>query len=906
MPPTPMIKQYHEAKATVGEALLLFRMGDFYELFFEDAKTAARELGLALTSRDKSENPIPMAGFPHHQLNGYLAKIISAGYRAAICEQVEDPKSAKGLVRREVTRIVSPGTLTDDALLKPQESNFLAAVFVDQSHSRKISGPSENKQVGLAWIDISTGRFYAAALTRAQLADQLARIDPSELLLADDTEPVLEDLVGNASMTLRPPWAYAEAAAAEVLGKHFGTKSLRGFGFDEDQPQDVLALRAAGAILDYLNETQKASLAHIDQLIPWTTGQAVEIDPATRRSLEIVQTLRSGGRAGSLLGVIDRTVTAMGARLLADWLAAPLTDVDAIERRLDAVAEFEANPPLTSDLNQVLKSIYDIERLLARVTTGRASPRDLSFVGRTLSHLPDIKVKLNGCESTLLQTLETEIDLCSEVRTRLENSLVDDCPLASREGGIIKDGVHSQLDELRKLCVSGKKWMAEYQAGEIQRTGISNLKVGFNKVFGYFLEVTSAHRDKVPKEYTRKQTLKNAERFITPELKEYEEKVLTANEQVKDLEYELFAELRDLVSEVAGRLRSTAAALAQVDVLVSLAELARSRQFVRPEISTQPVLIIEEGRHPVLDITEPQGTFVPNGVQVEGRTLESKHPQPPCDPQAATSSTLPSLLLITGPNMAGKSTYIRQAALLTLLAQIGSFVPARHAVIGVADRIFARVGANDELSRGQSTFMVEMTETARILNTATQQSLVILDEIGRGTSTYDGLSIAWSIVEHLQGQIGCRCLFATHYHELTELETQLPGVQNRNVAVKEWDDKVVFLHQVVPGAAGKSYGIHVAQLAGVPREVNERALEVLAWLESQHDSPQLGQGVPAKVKTGGAKNRTDDSPYQLTLFEGVEHPLLEEIRHANIDETTPMEALTLLQKWKQGLEKAPR
>ena len=906
MPPTPMIQQYHEAKASVGEALLLFRMGDFYELFFEDAKTAARELGLALTSRDKGENPIPMAGFPHHQLNGYLAKIISAGYRAAICEQVEDPKASKGLVRREVTRIVSPGTVTDDALLKPQESNFLAAVFIDQPHPKKSLGKSEKKQVGLAWIDISTGRFYAAALTRGQLADQLARIEPSELLLVDDPEPAPEDLAGNASVTLRPPWAYGEATAVEVLGKHFGTKSLRGFGFDEDQPQDVLALRAAGAVVDYLNETQKASLAHIDQLIPWTTGQAVEIDPATRRSLEIVQTLRSGSRDGSLLGVIDRTVTAMGARLLADWLAAPLTDIDAIEGRLDAVAEFEANPSLTRDLNQVLKSIYDIERLLARVTTGRASPRDLSFVGRTLSRLPEIKVKLDGCESALLQKLETQIDLCTEVRTRLENSLVDDCPLASREGGIIKDGVHPQLDELRKLCVSGKKWMAEYQAGEIRRTGITNLKVGFNKVFGYYLEVTAAHRDKVPTEYIRKQTLKNAERFITPELKEYEEKVLTANEQVKDLEYELFAELRDLVSEVAGRLRGTAAALAQVDVLVSLAELARSRQFVRPEISARPVLIIEEGRHPVLDITEPQGTFVPNGVQVEGHTLEPEYPQPDGDQQATTRSTLPSLLLITGPNMSGKSTYIRQAALLTLLAQIGSFVPARHAVIGVADRIFARVGANDELSRGQSTFMVEMTETARILNTATQQSLVILDEIGRGTSTYDGLSIAWSIVEHLQGEIGCRCLFATHYHELTELENQLPGVQNRNVAVKEWDDKVVFLHQVVAGAAGKSYGIHVAQLAGVPKEVNERALEVLAWLESQHDCPQLEQGSPTKVEAAHSQNPQSDSPYQLTLFERIEHPLLDEIRHANIDETTPLEALKLLQKWKQGLEKAAR
>jgi DNA mismatch repair protein MutS len=905
---SPMMQQYRDAKQAAGDALLLFRMGDFYELFDDDAKIAARTLGIALTSRDKGDDPMPMAGFPYHQLDAYLAKIIAAGHRAAICEQVEDPKQAKGIVKREVTRIVTPGTLTDDALLDPQASNFLAAI------AQPTCTKTQNPPAGIAWVDVSTGRFHAAAFPAEQVADQLARIQPSELLTSDDSQPLPAAWTNGASITRRPAWSFGRAVAIETLTKHFGTHSLQGFGFDDEtDATNSAALRAAGSVLNYLAETQKASLAHINQLLPYSTSERLSIDPATRRSLELVATLRDGKREGSLLGVLDRTVTCIGARLLADWLASPLTDVTAINARIDAVDELVTNPTVTSQLRETLRQIYDIQRLLSRITTGRASPRDLAFVGRTLACLPKIKAKLTGRSGPLLREIESRLDLCADIRGPLEQALVDECPLTARDGNFIREGYRSDVDELRQLRAGGKQWMAEYQASECQRAGIASMKVGFNSVFGYYLEVTHAHREKVPADYIRKQTLKNAERYITPQLKEYEEKVLAAEDKLKQRELDLFVELREMVTAAAPRLQATAQALAEVDVLAALAELARSRNYVRPTVVAEPVLDIEFGRHPVLDITEPDGTFVPNDLCCAARSLEDERPttNDECQNPKHSSfdirhSSFGSLLLITGPNMAGKSTYIRQAALLTLMAQIGSFVPARRATIGVADRIFARVGASDELSRGQSTFMVEMTETARILNTATPHSLVILDEIGRGTSTYDGLSLAWSIVEHIHDQIGCRTLFATHYHELTDLEEQLPGVRNFNVAVKEWDNQVMFLHQIVPGAADKSYGIHVAQLAGVPRSVNERAREVLQLLESQHNSPDAAAiavaaqpRTPSPSRNGHATERADK--WQLTLFGYEEHPLLDEIRAANLDEIAPREALDLIHQWQEQL-----
>jgi DNA mismatch repair protein MutS len=900
---TPMMQQYHDAKAAAGDALLLFRMGDFYELFFEDAKTAARVLGLSLTSRDKGENPVPMAGFPYHQLDPYLAKIIAAGHRAAICEQVEDPKKAKGLVKREVTRIVTPGTLTDDSLLDPATSNFLAAI----AHPTTISR-STPPLAGLAWIDLSTGNFSAASFSLEALPDELARIRPTEILISDESSPLapsLQNPVPGAAVTRRPAWTFGHVAAVESLAKHFGTRTLEGLGFSaEPAAADAAALRAAGAILDYLLETQKASLAHVDRLSPYSVDDCLAIDPAARRSLELTETIRDNRRAGSLLGSIDRTVTSLGARLLADWLAAPLTSVAAINARLDGVAELVADATLTGSLRESLQEIYDLQRLLSRVATGRASPRDVSFIGRTLARLPKVKAKLTGRASALLTDLESRLDLCADIRGPLERALVDDCPLTTRDGNFIRPGFHAGLDEFRELMAGGKQWMAEYQAAECQRTGIPNIKVGFNSVFGYYLEITHAQRDKVPADYIRKQTIKNAERFITPQLKEYEEKVLTAEERANDLECELFTQLRDLVGSAAPRLQATAAALAEIDVLASLADLARSRNYCRPTVVAEPILEIEAGRHPVLDITEPEGTFVPNDLvcaagkngtgdsglgTIDVGSSPAPSPQPPA-----------SLLLITGPNMAGKSTYIRQAALLAIMAQMGSFIPARRATVGVADRIFARIGASDELARGQSTFMVEMTETARILNTATPRSLVILDEIGRGTSTYDGLSLAWSIVEHIHEQIGCRTLFATHYHELTDLADQLAGAANFNVAVKEWQDQVVFLHQIVPGAADKSYGIHVAQLAGVPRSVNDRAKEVLHWLETQHNANTSAGGLAPETSRPPAPNGHRDH-WQLTLFGGDDHPLLDEIRAANLDDLTPREALELLHDWQERL-----
>jgi DNA mismatch repair protein MutS len=861
-----MMQQYLDAKNACGDALLLFRMGDFYELFYEDAKTASRVLGLTLTSRDKGDNPIPMAGFPYHQLEGYLAKLISGGFRAAVCEQMEDPKLAKGLVKREVTRVVSPGTLTDDALLDPRESNYLAAVAPP---SHKSNG---DDHAGLAWAELSTGRFFAATVPLVRLSDELARIAPAECLLSEETDLTL-NLPARTMLTCRPAWAFGLETAVGTLQKHFQTVTLEGFGFAES---DSPALRAAGAALDYLRETQKASLNHIDRLTPYRSGELLEIDEATRRSLEITRTIRTGSRDGSLLAVIDKTVTPMGARLLADWLANPLTNVEAINARLDAVAELLAENALREFLREQLRAVYDLERLLSRVATGRATPRDLAFISRTLAALPKLKAKLTARKSGLLSTLETDLDLCPEIRAQLESALLEDCPLATKDGGIIRGGYSGDLDRLRDLAAGGKEWIARYQAEQAKATGITNLKVAYNKVFGYYIEITNSQKDKTPTTYIRKQTTVNAERYITPELKEYEEQVVTADERAKQLEYELFVSLRDSVQKEARRLQATAAVLAQLDVLVSLAELARQRGYVRPTITNQPQLKIIDGRHPVLDIVETQGTFVPNDCAIGGENG--------------------TVQLITGPNMAGKSTYIRQVALITLMAQMGSFVPAREATIGIADRIFARVGASDELTRGQSTFMVEMTETARILNTATPRSLVILDEIGRGTSTYDGISLAWAIVEHLHDHVGCRTLFATHYHELTDLAASLAGVRNLNVAVKEWEDHVVFLHKIVAGAADKSYGIHVARLAGVPREVNERAKQILARLEEEH----LGENGRAKIAVKGRKSRRGD--LQLTLFAAPEHPIVQELRQLNIDTLTPLEALRRLSDLKATIE----
>jgi DNA mismatch repair protein MutS len=799
---TPMMRQFWDAKAAHPGMVVLFRNGDFYELFEDDAELGHRVLGIHLTRRDEK---IPMAGFPHHKLEHYLGVLLRAGHRVAVCEQMELPGPGKKLIHREVNRVVTPGTVTEDDLLDPRRPNHLLAVWRAKGSGR----------FGLAWVDLSTGGFRAVDCDPARLADEVARVAAVECLLPEADAEALGAALGPnppRSVVPRPGWTFDPETATQAVRHHFQVKTLAGFGFEDGQP----CLVAAGAVLIYLQETLKANLSHIRRLAPFRTDEFLVLDEVTRRSLELTRTLRENAREGSLLSVIDRTVTPMGARYLHDALLAPLVDPAAVTARLDAVEELLHDHPLRGDVREQLRQTADLQRLTARVSTARAVPRDLVGVTRTLRLLPRLKAKLAGRRSPLLADVERKIDLCPDVRELLDRALIDEDPPPSvRDGGIIRDGYHAELDELRRLAKDGKSWIARYQAQEITRTGITSLKVGYNQVDGYYIEITNANETRTPPEYKHQKTLKNAKRYYTSALREYEEKVLSAEDKAKALECELFGKVRDTVAAQTPRLLATADALASADFLAGLAELAAGRGYVRPTITTEPVLEVRDGRHPVLDATLPPGTFVPNDAAF--------------GPQAGT------FWLITGPNMSGKSTFIRQVALLTLLAHVGSFVPARAATVGITDRIFTRVGASDELSRGHSTFMVEMTEAANILNAATARSLVILDEIGRGTSTYDGVSLAWAITEHLHDAVGCRALFATHYHELAQLEATLPRMRNYNVLVRETADEVVFLHKIAPGNADKSYGIHVARLAGVPEPVLKRAEQVLATLECRQE-----------------------------------------------------------------------
>jgi DNA mismatch repair protein MutS len=861
---TPMMQQYREAKDRHPGLLLLFRMGDFYELFFEDAEVAARLLGLTLTSRDKG---VPMAGFPHHQLEAYLQKLLHCGHRVAVCDQVEDPALAKGLVRREVTRIVTPGTITEEDLLDPRQANHLAAM-----------GPLSGRgPVGLAWVELSTGLFQAADVARERLADELARIRPSELLVSEETTASADaaailqqarDMIPGLFVTARPDWNFERETTRATLFHHFRVSTLAGFGFDDDQA----CLTAAGALLIYLEETHKANLGHIGRLRPYTARRFLFLDEVTRRSLELTRTLRDNAVGGSLLSVIDRTVTPMGARLLQDWLLAPLADRQAITARHDAIGEWMEDHAARVEVRAALGDARDLQRLTTRVSTGRASPRDLAAVARTLALLPRVKAVAAACQAAHLRDLDSRLELCPDLRELLERALIDSPPISPREGGIMRRGYDAELDRLHHITTSGKDWITNFQAQEITRTGIPSLKVGYNQVFGYYIEITHTHNQRIPSDYQRKQTLKNAERYITPELKQHEEEVLSAQEKIHKREYELFVQVRDSVAAETSRLMQTAEVLATLDVLAALAEVAAERNYTRPELSEERILDIRDGRHPVLDQVLPPGTFVPNDVRLS--------------PEAGM------FLLVTGPNMGGKSVYLRQTALITILAQMGSFVPARAATIGLVDRVFTRVGASDELMRAQSTFMVEMTEAANILNNATPKGLVILDEIGRGTSTYDGVSLAWAITEYLHDRIGCRALFATHYHELAELAERLSQLRTCNVLVHEGAEGIILLHKVAPGSTDKSYGIHVAERAGVPAEVVERAREVLAELERHHveapDHPGAKLRKPKLV--------------QASLFANVNDPILEELRELDLSRTSPAELLARVRRWQRDLQ----
>ena len=861
---TPAMRQYRSIKDRYGDYILLFRMGDFYEMFYDDAKTASRVLGLTLTSRSKGPSAVPLAGIPYHALDSYLARLVKAGYRIAICEQTKDPRQAKGLVEREVVRLVTPGTLTDEHLLDHREGNYLAGIF---SANPPGADNHTDGSAGLAWVELSSGAFWAMNTPPEHLIDELVRIGPAEVLIAQDGPLDKKDFKAElvqsvgCSTTLRPTWAFDARSAVQTLNEHFGTTTLAGFGFEDWCP----AVSSAGAIIDYLRETQRTHLGHIRGLKSFDRSDHMSIDGNTLRSLEVHRTLRTNQRAGSLLECIDRTCTGMGARLMERWLTSGYSSIVA---RQDAVEEFSQDRRRFQEVRKILAEMSQIDRISANIAMARVRPRELIALSSTLTALPALAGLIEQCQSDILCQCRPDLLGLDEPARLIASAICPDCPNSLRDGGVIAEGFDEELDRLRRIGTDGRHWLGDYQARQIELTGITTLKVGYNKVFGYYIEVTNPHLSKVPPDYARKQTLKNAERFITDDLKRYEAEVLTASERAKALEEHLYNDLLSRLGQFVPALQKAAEAIATIDVLAGLAELACQRGYIRPTITQDTVLRISAGRHPVL-AEQLKDQFVPNDVFMDAAGER--------------------LLIVTGPNMAGKSTYIRQVALLVLLAQMGSFIPAESATIGLVDRIFTRVGAADELSRGLSTFMLEMVETANILNNATSRSLVILDEVGRGTSTCDGVALAWAISEHLAIRLRCRTLFATHYHELTELADMIDGIANLNVAVREWADQVVFLHKIIPGGTDRSYGVHVARLAGVPGEVIERARTLLPQLQAH-----LARGLDLPELARRASS-------QLALFADPSARLLNELKNINPDNLTPMEALELLRKWKADI-----
>jgi DNA mismatch repair protein MutS len=863
---TPMMRQYHELKARHPGTLLLFRLGDFYELFYEDAEVAARVLEITLTSREVGKGRrVPMCGVPYHAVTGYLARLVERGYRVALCDQVEDPRKARGLVRREVTRIITPGTVIEEALLPPRAGVYLAALA-------RVEG-----RWGLAWADLSTGEFAAAESGQAglpALLEEVERIGARELLLAPEAREAVEGRL-NADTRGTPVhvtevegWRWELGRAERALREHFRVHGLEGFGL-AGLPA---AVSAAGTLLQYLQETQRSPLAHLQGVRVLALDRYLALDAGTRRNLEVLANLRDGSSRHTLLGVLDRTVTAMGARLLRVWLTRPLRDLEAIRERHDAVADLVAHPARREALRQALRPIADLERLVGRIGHGSAIPRDLVALRASLERLGPVREALGTATAPPLQALAAQVDLHPEVTDLIRRAIVDDPPGAPRETGIIRDGYDAELDALRTATRDGKAWIAGLEAAERARTGIRSLRVGFNKVFGYYLEVSRPNLHLVPPDYIRKQTLTQAERFITAEMKEREAQILGAEERMADLEARLLDGVRRQVAAHAPALQATAAALAQADVLAAFAEVAATRGYVRPEMTEAPVLEVRAGRHPVVEEALPAGAFVPNDLELD---VEER-----------------AILIVTGPNMAGKSVYCRQAALLVVMAQAGSFVPAERARIGVADRVFARVGASDDPAMGRSTFLVEMQETAAILHGATRRSLIVLDEVGRGTSTYDGMSLAWAVVEYLHDVIGARTLFATHFHELTELAALLPRVHNVNVLVQEEGEEVVFLHRVVPGAADRSYGIHVARLAGIPQPVIAQARRVLAHLEAASVGPAADTFLPPLP--GRARGAL-----QIPLPLQVPSPVEEELLSLAVETLSPLEALNKLSELRE-------
>jgi DNA mismatch repair protein MutS len=899
-PTTPLMRQYHSVKKQYPNALLLFRLGDFYELFYEDAILAARELQITLTARNREKGqPVPMCGVPYHAAETYIARLIRAGHKVAICEQTEEPSRGKKLVRREVVRVITPGTATDLHVVEPRENNFLAA----------IARPPGGQPVGLAYVDLSTGEFrateFTGALAEAKLSDELHVLQPKEILLPrpatlfPQASPAELDGLGAAETRL-DEWVFHRDFAERLLHEHFHVATLEGFGLDQ-HPQ---AVAAAGALIHYLRETSAiatqssgtatasagtrpagAGLEHLDRISYYEQQDALVLDPVTVRNLELIEPVAGDDKSATLVSALDETATGMGARLLRSWIRRPSLNREEIDARLDAVAELRESTVAREEIRKDLGGVLDLERLTSRVTLGVATPRDLLALKQSLARIPLLRGFLARCSSERLKALHAALDELSDVREAIERGIADDPPALPSDPGVIRRGFHAELDELRDLSRQGKQIIAAMEERERKRTGIASLKIRYNQVFGYYIEISKANLHLAPPDYERKQTLVGAERFTAPELKDYERKILDADERIATLERKLFSELREGIAAQSSRLRRTAGAIAQLDVLVNFACLAAERNYCRPQFTEPEVgkaigggalgeLMIAQGRHPVIEqLLEARGErFVPNDLYLN----ESSH----------------RILLITGPNMGGKSTYLRQAALIVLMAQMGSFVPAVEARLPLTDRIFTRIGASDNLARGRSTFLVEMSEVAAILNTATPASLVLLDEVGRGTATFDGLSLAWAVVEHLHAHAQPRTLFATHYHELTELEQLLPGVQNLHVSVREAGSEIIFLRRVEPGSADKSYGIDVARLAGLPREVVERAREILARHEkSEHElSEELSPGAAALPEPA--------------MFTPLDRKVIDALRDADLENLKPLEALNLLAELKKQISRS--
>lgn len=876
---TPMMQKYLETKEQYPDCILFYRLGDFYEMFFEDAITVSKELELTLTGKScGQEERAPMCGVPYHAVEGYLTKLVSKGYKVAICEQVEDPKLAKGLVKREVTRIVTPGTLLDAQALDESKNNYIMCIVYIAD------------RYGVSIADVTTGDYFVTELPdSSKLKDEISKFTPSEIICNESfymSGMDLEDLRSRLGITIYSleSWYFDDAICRNKLMEHFKVSSLSGLGL-EDYDCGIIS---AGALLQYLLETQKNDLSHMTHITPYKTGKFMMLDSSTRRNLELCETLREKQKRGSLLWVLDKTKTAMGARALRKYLEQPLIDRDCIENRLDAVAELKEQAICREEIREYLTPVYDLERLITRITYGTANPRDLTSFSGSLEMLPPIRYILEDMHSTLITEIYDNLDTLEDLCNLVKAAIAEEPPIAMKEGNIIRDGFNEEVDKLRKAKSEGKSWLAKLEEEEREKTRIKNLRIKYNKVFGYYLEVTNSYKNMVPDYYMRKQTLANAERYITPELKELEDTILGAEDKLYALEYELYCTVRDTIAGEVERIQKTAKAIADLDVFTSLALVAERNNYVRPKINETGVIDIKDGRHPVVEQMIPDGTFICNDTYLNDKKQR--------------------ISIITGPNMAGKSTYMRQAALIVLMAQIGSFVPASKANIGLVDRIFTRVGASDDLASGQSTFMVEMTEVANILRNATSKSLLILDEIGRGTSTFDGLSIAWAVVEYISDPklLGAKTLFATHYHELTELEGKIDNVNNYCIAVKEKGDDIVFLRKIVKGGADKSYGIQVAKLAGVPDIVINRAKEIVEELSDEDITIRVSEIAgkdPEPKKKKKAQKYDEVDIAQFSLFDTVkDDDVLEELKNIDVGNLTPIDALNTIYRLQNKLK----